>query len=264
MRAVPFAALAALICAGSAQAQAQPSPVPAQPQQGYLPAGTLDTLKILPPAPKPGSPQAEADRRMFLATRAWKDTPRWALAINDVDEKAILADFQCALGFTPSMTKTPRMVGMLLRLRFDVGAAVNGPKDYYKRPRPYLVDEGPICVDKTDGLAKSPDYPSGHATWGYAVGLALAQADPERATAILARARAFGESRAVCGVHNVSSVQAGQLNASALMAAVSGTGLFQSDLAGIRKEIAANREAGPAPDAAKCAAEAELIARPLL
>lgn len=262
MRVVPLAAFAALLLAGSALAQ--PSPVPAAPQQGYLPAGTLDTLKILPPAPQPGSPQAEADRKIFLATRALKDTPRWALAINDVDEKAILADFGCALGFTPSMTKTPRMVGLLLRLRFDIGAAVNGPKDFYKRPRPYLVDPGDICVDKSEGLAKSPDYPSGHSTWGYSIGLALAQADPEHATQILARARAFGESRVVCGVHNMSSVSAGQLNASALMAAVSGTSLFQSDLAGIRKEIAENRKVGPAPDAAKCAAEAALVTQPLL
>lgn len=262
MRVVPLAALALLSITGAAQAQ--PNPVPATPQQGYLPAKTLDTLKVLPAAPLPGSPQAEADRKIFLATRALKDTPRWALAINDVDEKAILADFQCALGFTPSIGKTPRMVGLLLRLRFDVGTAVNGPKDVYKRPRPYLVDEGPICVDKTEGLAKSPDYPSGHSTWGYAVGLALAQADPEHATEILARARAFGESRVVCGVHNMSSVSAGQLNASAVMAAVSGTSLFQSDLAGIRKEIADNRKAGPAPDAARCAAEAALVAQPLL
>ena len=262
MRVAPLAVLAVLSFAGSAMAR--PDPVPPKPQQGYLPAGTLDTIKVIPAAPPPGSPQAEADRKIFLATRALKDTPRWALAINDVDEKAILADFQCALGFTPSISQTPRMVGLLLRLRFDVGAAVDGPKDLYKRPRPYLVDEGDICVAKSGGLARSPDYPSGHSTWGYAVGLALAQADPEHASEILARGRAFGESRVVCGVHNMSSVAAGQLNASAVMAAVSGTSLFQADLAGIRKEIAKARKAGPAPDAAKCAAEAALIAQPLL
>ncbi len=262
MRASLLIVVSALaLASGSFAAPGQPA---ASAPAGYLAPGTYDSLKVLPPAPPPGSPQAEADRKIFLATRALKDTPRWSLAQNDVDEKAILADFSCALGFTPSMTKTPKMVGLLLRLRFDVGAAVNAPKDVYKRPRPYLVDEGPICVDKTEGLAKSPDYPSGHSTWGYAVGLALAQADPEHATAILARARAFGESRLVCGVHNSSSVSAGQLNASALMAAVSGTPLFQSDLAAIRKEIAAARASGPAPDAAGCAAEAALVAQPLL
>lgn len=260
---------ASLLIAVSALALAGPSvAAPGQPAStapaGYLAPGTYDALKVLPAAPLPGSPQAEADRKIFLATRALKDTPRWALAQKDVDEKAILADFDCALGFTPSLTTTPRMAGLLLRLRFDIGAAVNGPKDFYKRPRPYLVDEGPICVDKSEGLAKSPDYPSGHSTWGYAIGLALAQADPEHATAILARARAFGESRLVCGVHNASSVSAGQLNASALMATVSGTPLFQSDLAGIRKEIAAARKAGPAPDKTRCDAETALVAQPLL
>jgi acid phosphatase (class A) len=262
MRARTLIAAAVALLGGSSFAA--PSPTPVAPQSGYLKPGTYDAIKVLPPAPPPGSPQAEADRKIFLATRVLKDTPRWSLAQNDVDEKAILTDFSCALGFTPSMKTTPRMAGLLLRLRFDIGAAVNPPKDLYKRPRPYLVDEGPICVDKTDGLAKSPDYPSGHSTWGYAIGLALAQADPEHATAILARARAFGESRLVCGVHNASSVSAGQLNASALMAAVSGTTMFQSDLAGIRQEIAAARAAGPAPDKARCDAEAALVAQPLL
>ena len=232
------------------------------PPPGYLAPGVYDPLKVLPPAPAPGSPTAEADRKIFLATRALKDTPRWSLAQNDVDEKAILNDFSCALDFTPSLKTTPRLAGVLLRLRFDVGAAVGAPKDFYKRPRPYLVDEGPICVDKSVALAKSPDYPSGHATWGWTVGMVLAQASPGQASAIMSRARAFGESRLVCGVHNASSVTAGQLNAAALVAAMNGVSLFRSDLEGLRAELAAARKAGPAPDTTRCEAEAALVARP--
>lgn len=242
---------------------APPGPTPPAPA-GYLAPGAYDAIKVLPAAPKPGSPQAEADRQIFLATRALKDTPRWSLATNDDSTTGILQDFSCALGFTPSMSKTPRMVGVMLRLRFDVRAAVDGPKDLYNRPRPYLVDEGPICIDRSEGLAKSPDYPSGHSTWGWAMGMVLAQASPGQATEILARARAFGESRLVCGVHNASSVTAGQVNAAALMAAVNGSSLYRSDIEGLRAEIAAARKAGPAPDKAACAAEAALIAQPLL
>ncbi|MDI1364169.1 MAG: phosphatase PAP2 family protein [bacterium] len=262
MRATSLIVVSVLALAGSSVA-APGQPVSTAPA-GYLAPGTYDALKVLPPAPPPGSPQAEADRQIFRATRALKDTPRWSLAQNDVDEKAILSDFSCALGFTPSLRTTPKMVGMLLRLRFDIGAAVNGPKDFYKRPRPYLVDEGAICVDKSDGLAKSPDYPSGHSTWGWAVGLVLAEASPDQASAILARARAFGESRLVCGVHNASSVTAGQVNGGALVATLNSAPLFRSDIEALRKEILAARKAGPAPDKAACAAEAALVAQPLL
>ena len=227
--------------------------------KGYLAAGALDTSKVLAPAPKPGEPRYEADRKTFLASRALKDGPRWKLAQADVDETKILADFGCALGFTPTPETTPKLVALLMKLRYDVRDAVNKPKDLYKRQRPYLIDEGPICVDKTDDLAKSPDYPSGHTTWGWTVGLILAEADPEHATAILVRGRSYGESRVVCGVHNASAIEAGRTNASALVAALHGSKAFRDDLDAVRTEIASARAAAAKP--AQCDVEAALIAK---
>jgi acid phosphatase (class A) len=227
--------------------------------QGYLPAGAIDTSKILQAAPLPGESRYENDRKVFLATRALKDTPRWSLAQNDVDERKIVGDMACAMGFTPDPAKLPKLTALLMKLRHDVIDAVNKPKDLYKRQRPYLIDEGPICVEKTEGLAKSPDYPSGHTTWGWTVGLVLAEADPAHATAILTRARSFGESRVVCGVHNASAIEAGRTNASALVAALHGSKAFRDDVEAVRGEIAAARQGAPAP--AQCDVEAALIAK---
>ena len=109
-------------------------------------------------------------------------------------------------------------------------------------------------------LALSPDYPSGHVTWGWTVGLILAELAPDRAEPILSRARAFGESRLVCGVHNLSAVEAGRTNGSIVVAALHGREDFRKDLEIARKEVAAARKAGPAPDTATCAAEAEIVA----
>jgi acid phosphatase (class A) len=253
-----LAACAALLIGGAGLAVAREDAPPSAPK-GYLAAGALDTSKVLAPAPKPGEARYDADRKTFLASRALKDTPRWALAQADVDEKKILADFGCALGFTPTPETTPKLVALLMKLRYDVRDAVNKPKDLYKRQRPYLIDEGPICVDKTADLAASPDYPSGHTTWGWTVGLILAEADPEHATAILVRGRSFGESRVVCGVHNASAVEAGRTNASALVAALHGSKAFRDDLDAVRAEIADARAKAAKP--AQCDVEAALVAQ---
>lgn len=237
------------------------APAPGSP--GYLSAATApDTIRILPPAPTPGTTRYEADRTIYLATRALKDSPRWALAQNDVDEHAILKDFACAVGVELIPQSAPRTVALLRKMRFDIRQAVNRPKDFYQRKRPYLIDPGPTCVAQDASLAASPDYPSGHATWGWSAGLVMAELAPDRATDILVRARAFGDSRVVCGVHSLSAIEAGRANASAVVAALHGSPDFRRDLDAARREVAAARKAGPAPDPSACAQEAALTAKP--
>jgi acid phosphatase (class A) len=232
-----------------------------QPAQGYLGDAAPDSYRILPPAPAAGTVRYEADRKVFLETRALKDTPRWALAQNDVNQLAILKDLSCAVGVELSQANAPGTVALISRVGRDVSRATDRPKDIYKRPRPYLVDEGPTCIEKSEALSKSPDYPSGHNAWGWTVGLILAELAPDRATEILARARAFGEGRLVCGVHTLSAVEAGRLNGSIVVAALHGQAAFRSDLDAARKEVAAARKTGPAPDPAACAREAELVTK---
>jgi acid phosphatase (class A) len=228
---------------------------------GYLgPDVTPDTVRILPPPPAAGSPRYEADRRIFRETRALQATPRWTLATADADQGRFLEDQACALGAVLTPANAPRTLALLTRLRPDLSRAVTRPKDLYKHPRPYLTDPGPTCIAQTPSLAASPDYPSGHASFAWTVGLILAELAPDRATPILVRARAFGESRLICGVHTMSAVEAGRTNASALVAALHGSAAFRSDLDAARAEVAAARKAGPAPPVATCAAEAALIA----
>jgi acid phosphatase (class A) len=229
---------------------------------GYLQGDAApDTLRILPPAPVAGTPRYEADRAEFRATRAMKDSPRWTLATNDVDENLILKDMACSIGVELTPQNAPRTAALLARMRKDVSSGTNRTKDVYKRQRPYLIDDGPTCQEKTASLTANPDYPSGHNGWGWSVGLVLAELAPDRATDILVRARAYGESRLVCGVHNMSAVEAGRTNGSIIVAALHGQAAFRSDLEAARLEIAAARKTGPAPDPAACAAEAALTAK---
>lgn len=246
--------------AAAAQQSAPPAMAPVGPTPGYLGAAVPDTYAVLPPAPRPGDPRDEADRAIFRATRGYATQDRWALAQNDVNPAGVVKDLACALGVELTPKTAPRTLALVFKVGPDASRVTNRPKDIYKRPRPYLRDEGKICVNDPS-LAVSPDYPSGHNTFGWAVGLIMAELAPDRAAPILSRARAFGENRLVCGVHSLSAVEAGRDNGAILVAALHGDAQFRSDLDAARAEVAAARQAGPAPDPAACAKEAELIAK---
>jgi acid phosphatase (class A) len=242
------------------------APATAQAPSGYLgPTRWPDAARILPPAPAQGSPREADDQGYFRASRKLEGGPRWKMAQADVPTgpAQMMGTFACALGVTLTPQSAPRLAALMGRVGIDVGMQVASVKDVFKRKRPYLIEDGPICVPKSEGLASSPDYPSGHATWGWIGGLILADLAPDRATPILVRARAYGESRAVCGVHSISAVDAARTNASAIHAVLQSDPTFRADLDAARAEVAKARAAGPAPDAAVCRAEAELAAAPL-
>lgn len=232
------------------------------PWGGYLKGREPETLSILPPAPEVGSPRDLADRAIFKATRALKDTPRWALATSDarISIADLLRDFSCATGVNLDERDAPALALILRRVVPDMVSAYGIPKDAYKRPRPYLRDAGEICVDRSDDLAKSWDYPSGHATFAWTAGLIFAELAPDRAGPILTRARAYGESRAICGVHSASAVTEARTAGSSLVAALHGDPVFRADLEAARAEMAALRTAQVADKPERCDAEAALTA----
>ncbi|RKE47264.1 MULTISPECIES: phosphatase PAP2 family protein [unclassified Sphingomonas] len=233
---------------------------------GYLKPDAFDVLAILPPAPKSTDPRGLADRAIFKATRALQGSPRWAMATSDVKSAPVdlFRDFSCAMGIAMTPENAPRTAALLRRAMFDTGRQTGIAKTFYKRQRPFLIDRGPICQPAAE-VADSYDYPSGHTTAGWTMATVLAQIAPDRATALLARGRAYGESRIVCGVHNASAVDAGRLSASSTLTAMQGDPAFTTDLAAARQEIAALRQPGGAakPDTAQCTREAALVAQPL-
>lgn len=249
---IAIAAAAVVLAGGGVFAAIAADAPPAR----YLPF-ELDTTHILQPAPTAGTARYEADRLTFLQTRSLKGSDRWTMAQGDADSSKVLQQFSCSAGLVLDKETAPRLTALLLHIRKDVSDSTNLAKDFYKRPRPFRIDEGETCVAKPDSL----DYPSGHTTWGWSVGLILAELLPERTSQILLRARAIGESRAVCGVHNASAVEAGRVNGSAVVAALHGQEAFRKDMDGVRKEIETLRKSGQTPDAAVCKAEADILAK---
>ena len=251
MRRAPMLAAVALVMAWSG----------ANAAGGYLaPEAMPDTLRLLPPPPAANSGTQADDDATFAATRALKDQPRWALAVNDVGQspEAAFLDFSCALGVTLDDGSAPTLSTLFSKVAKDARGVVDPAKDHYGRHRPYVDHPGDICVARTEGLARSPSYPSGHTTLGWAWALILTELAPDRATDILMRGRVYGESRVVCGVHYPSDVEAGRTNGAALVAALHGDKTFRADLDLARAEIAAARQAARVkPDPAVCAVETQ-------
>lgn len=233
---------------------------------GYLKPGAFDVLAVLPRAPKPTDPRGLADRAIFTATRALQGSPRWAMATNDVKlaPADLFRDFSCAMGIAMTPENAPRTAALLRRAMVDTARQTGIAKTVYKRQRPFLVDRGLICQPAAE-VADSYDYPSGHTTAGWTMATLLAQIAPDRATPLLARGRAYGESRIVCGVHNASAVEAGRLSASSTLTALQGDPAFTADLAAAKQEIATLRQTASAAtlDTALCTREAALVAQPL-
>jgi acid phosphatase (class A) len=263
------ASLGAFLCLAALHpARAQPASAPAARPAGYLTAGQVgDSIRFLGPPPADGSGAKAGDVDTFEATRRLEADPRWALAARDdrVGAAQMMANFSCAAGVPMTPQSAPALFHLFTRLVPDSGLAVGPAKDFYKRPRPFVEKGGKVCIadQERDQLARTWSYPSGHSTYGWLTGLVMSLVAPDRATQVLARARSFGESRVVCGVHYESDVQAGRVAASGVFAALQANGAFLADVQAARAEFAQLRLQPAALDAAECAIEAKASAEPV-
>lgn len=216
-----------------------------------------DLMRILPPPPAKGSSGDEDDRATFRETRKLRGSDRWALATDDVTQGSFKT-FACAMDMQLDASSAPALARVLERM--GGGVLVDPVKKGYAKRRPYLDQPLPICEPETAHLAGNGDYPSGHTTGGWATALVLAELMPERATPILARGRAFGESRYICGAHSKSAVEAGFMSGSVVVAALHASPEFRRDMDAARAELAGLRKSAAPAAAARCEAETKALA----
>lgn len=236
---------------------------PAKPdkpaRKAYLSdAQAPNMVAILPPPPGGHSAAEAADKAAYQATRTHEGTARWELATNDVAEgtAALLEDFACVLGQRLDTARVPTLMTLLDRARLDVVRATREPKLHYRRLRPFVGNDAPICVARDPKLADSFSYPSGHSSLGWTYAMIMASLIPEKATPFLVRGRLYGESRVVCGVHWLSDVDAARINASSVFAALQGDAAYRADAERARLELVKALAAeGTKPEPAICARE---------
>lgn len=223
-----------------ANASRQPlNPLPTD-LTGYLTADALDGAALLGPPPTPSSLRGQADRAHYEETRALEGTPRWAQAIadNDLWGGGALKQYSCKLGVSIDEKQTPATLRVLHRVELDVRTIGTPAKDLYNRPRPLIGDDKPICIPREDWMKTNASYPSGHSMTGWAWALILAELAPAKADAMLSTGKSVGDSRAICGVHYISDIEAGRTLAAAMVAKLHGDPQFQRDIAKARGEIA--------------------------
>jgi acid phosphatase (class A) len=210
---------------------------------GYFAANPLDGRAILGPPPAPDSPHGRADRTMFEETRKLEGSPRWKTAIvdNDLWGGGALKRFSCAMGVDLNDKQTPVTWKILHRVELDVRTVGTPAKNAYNRPRPLIGNDAPLCVPREDWMKTNASYPSGHSMTAWSWGLILAEAAPDKASAVLALAKDSGDSRVVCGVHFISDVEAGRTLGSAMVARLHAEPEFEADMARAKREMAAAR-----------------------
>lgn len=226
--------------------------------QGYLKnAAPPESIILSPAPPAPGSVAQARDDEASRAGLALKDGPRWALATQDADlfSPRATATMSCALGADIGPQTTPRLDRLLHRVMADFGMSTSVIKRAYNRPRPFMVNGQPTCTpDWEPMLRKDGSYPSGHSAIGYGWGLILAELQPDNASRIVARGRAFGDSRRVCNVHWLSDIEEGRIAAAATFARLNAEPAFQKDMKAVRAEL---KRAKPAPQ--NCESEAAAL-----
>ena len=225
---------------------------------GYLnPADLPLRLALLGAPPKPDSAALARDEEARRAALALRGTAREALAATDAELSfpGPANTFSCAMGTQISEKITPHLFTLMQRMLTDAGGSTYAGKNAYNRTRPFVVhDEGTCRKDMEPLLRTDGSWPSGHSAAGWAWGLILAEVNPARATELMTRGLAYGQSRVICNAHWQSDVDAGRIMGAATVASLHSNPAFLKDLAAAKEEIQAAQKAGNKPTE-NCAAE---------
>lgn len=231
--------------------------------QGYLdPKALPNSLDLIPPPPLPGSSAQAHDDEVARSTFPLRETARFALAASDFDLKLphLTGDFSCALNAPITKEDTPYMYTLMSRSFSDLAMSTYAAKNHYQRERPFQQNKGLMGVPEArDFLEKDPSYPSGHSAVGWGFALILTEVAPDRENELLARGRAFGESRTVVNHHWFSDVVWGRFMGAATVARLHADPTFRADMEAAKAEVAAIRAKNLAPTG-DCKAEASALA----
>jgi acid phosphatase (class A) len=212
---------------------AQPSQPVESSHLHYLAAGKPDAIALLAPPPLPDSPEQAADMEEVKAVYHTADSNEIAAAYSE--KKFSIFNFTPAIGDFFQPGKFPKTEEFFHHVQTDAETVTDAAKDFYKRPRPYVVDPSLI----NGKLEKSFSYPSGHSTESMVLALVLADLFPAKHDAIIAKARSIGWHRIQTARHYPTDIYAGRVLAQAIVKQLKKSDDFKKDFAKVKAEIAA-------------------------
>jgi len=199
----------------------------------YLRDGKPDAVTLLAPPPLPGSAEQAADLAEVQAVCHAAPSPDIAVAFSE--KKFSIFNFTPAIGVFFQSNNLPTTTAFFQRVQRDAATVTDQAKDYYKRPRPFVIDPS-LAAGK---LEKSFSYPSGHATESMVLALVLAELFPDRHDAIIAEARAIGWHRVEIARHYPTDIYAGRTLAQAIVRQMKKSDAFEKDFTAAQSEVAA-------------------------
>jgi acid phosphatase (class A) len=211
---------------------------------GYLEEEMPDMLQLLPPPPDTGSLELDLDLDLSTVYQNVYES-RKVQAMRDaiLQFPMATAAFNPVIGMEISLKTTPILYRIMQKTCVDGGSSTGSTKRFYKRLRPFMVNDLPILTPwEEEILRHDGSYPSGHTAIGWIWALILKDLFPDRSAAILNRGYQFGVSRNICNVHWHSDVVAGRICGTAVRDKLYTSRSFLNDLSLARNEI--NRKLG--------------------
>jgi acid phosphatase (class A) len=200
----------------------------------FLTPAQTDPAKLLPAPPLDESSATRFEMNELHRFESERTASQLERAKSD-DKTENATIFAEVLGPKFQLKALPATSKMFADIRSDEQAAANAAKVYFKRHRPWIVDPSLKNCSRAD-LPES-SYPSGHSTMGYSMGVVLASLIPEKAQAILARAREYAENRLVCGMHFRTDIEAGHVLGTAVAVELLGDPRFKAEYEAAKTEL---------------------------
>lgn len=163
-------------------------------------------MVLLPPPPEANSAEQKADLAEVLSVH-----PGAKLldpSITNAEKHISVFTFAPVVGDFFQTNRFPKSERFFHRVLLDAVLVIDTGKDYWDRPRPYVIE-----TNLVDGPPEkfSGSYPSGHSTLATVFSLLLSEIFPEKAEAILAKGREIGWHRVVLGRHYPTDIYAGRV-----------------------------------------------------
>ena len=204
----------------------------AEEAQPFTTAQQVDLTHILPPPPANDSAQTQRELREVLDMQQ-KRTPEMASqAMADAEENVWV--YGNVMGPKFNAKALPAVSAFFDRIVATEAAVVDPAKDFWKRPRPHMLDSR---IEPIVKRASSGSWPSGHTTLGTLMGITLANMVPEKRAAIMTRAWQYGDNRVVAGIHYPSAIEMGRIAGSVISQQLSQQQDFQQQYRQARDEL---------------------------